>query len=77
MRLSPALSNVCGGEAILSRPQVVKAVWAYIKDQQLQDPMDKRTIVCDDALKAIFEGLQSVTCFSMNKFFGKHLEQLD
>lgn len=36
------------GEATLSRPQVVKALWKHIKENQLQNPKDGRVILCDD-----------------------------
>lgn len=34
--------------------QVVKAVWAYIRENELQNPADKRKFVLDDKLKTIF-----------------------
>ena len=56
----------------LSRPQVVKQLWQYIHTHGLQDPSDKRTIVCDESLRRIF-GRETVTMFSMNKYLAKHL----
>lgn len=56
----------------LSRPEVVKQLWQYIQVHELQDPANRRTIVCDDKLKAIF-GRDQVTMFSMNKYLTKHL----
>lgn len=41
-------------EARLSRPQTVKRIWDYVKANDLQDPSDKRFIMCDDALKSVF-----------------------
>lgn len=41
-------------EARLSRPQTVKRIWDYVKARDLQDPSDKRFIMCDDRLKLVF-----------------------
>lgn len=38
----------------LSRPETVKRIWAYVKERNLQDPEDKRYIICDDSMKPIF-----------------------
>lgn len=59
-------------EEELSRPQVVKRVWEYIKAQGLQDPADKRTILCDDKLRQVFRK-SKVNMFEMNKILGNHL----
>lgn len=69
--LSPQLQVVVGAER-LSRPQVVKQIWAYIKENELQDPNDKRKIHCDDKLRDVFKKL-SVGMFEMNKLLGNHL----
>jgi upstream activation factor subunit UAF30 len=52
--------------------QVVKAIWAYIKGNNLQDPSDKRKIVCDATLRKVM-GEDVVTAFSLNKYIGAHL----
>jgi upstream activation factor subunit UAF30 len=56
----------------LSRPQVVKKIWAYIKSNELQDPNDKRQILCDEKLHAVFKQ-DKVNMFSMNKLLGNQL----
>jgi len=71
MELSPELQVVVR-EAHLSRPQVVKGIWTYIKEHNLQDQENKRVINCDDALKALFEQ-DSVKMFEMSKLVAKHL----
>jgi upstream activation factor subunit UAF30 len=73
--LSEAMQHVTG-EAQLSRPQVVKKLWEYIKAKELQNPANKSEIVCDAPLKAVF-GVSKVTAFSMNKYIGDHLTKLD
>jgi upstream activation factor subunit UAF30 len=42
------------GEPQMSRPEVVKKIWAYVKLNDLQDPTDRRYIICDDSLKPVF-----------------------
>lgn len=53
LRLSEPLSNLLG-EPELSRPQIVKHMWNYIKENSLQDPSDRRNIICDDRLREVF-----------------------
>lgn len=50
----------------LSRPQVVKHLWRYIKENDLQNPQNKKEILCDPNLKAIFHA-DKVDSFKMNK----------
>ena len=42
------------GEARLSRPQVVKRIWVHVKAHDLQDPSDKRYLICDEPMRAVF-----------------------
>ncbi|KAI1819548.1 DEK C terminal domain-containing protein [Xylaria intraflava] len=69
--LSYPLAELCG-ESQLSRPQVVKKLWEHIKEKQLQDPSDKRQIICDESMQAVFK-LAKVDMFQMNKLVGNHL----
>ena len=46
MILSPSLSKFLQTDE-MSRPQVVKRIWEYVKENDLQDPSDRRIIVCD------------------------------
>mmetsp|Transcript_7324 Transcript_7324/g.11263 ORF Transcript_7324/g.11263 Transcript_7324/m.11263 type:complete len:325 (-) Transcript_7324:277-1251(-) len=76
-RLSEAMQSIVG-TTILPRPQVVTALWAYIKKNDLQNPEDKREIICDQKLKAIMDGQKTVTMFNMNRYITNHLlEKLD
>ena len=60
------------GKAPLPRTEVVKKVWDHIRAHSLQDPADKRTILADDKLKAVF-GQDKATMFEMNKLLSPHL----
>lgn len=48
------------------RTAVTKAVWDHIKQHQLQNPRDKREILCDEALETLL-GKRKVNMFSMTK----------
>eukprot|EP00173_Palmaria_palmata_P001626 Plantae.Rhodophyta-Palmaria_palmata.ctg1928.p1 GENE.Plantae.Rhodophyta-Palmaria_palmata.ctg1928~~Plantae.Rhodophyta-Palmaria_palmata.ctg1928.p1 ORF type:complete len:386 (+),score=87.08 Plantae.Rhodophyta-Palmaria_palmata.ctg1928:96-1160(+) len=76
MALSEGLSEVCGGEKILSRPQVVKALWTYIKANDLKDPNNGRNIICDEKLSMLFNNEKEVNGFGMNKYLTKHLTKI-
>ncbi|APA06613.1 hypothetical protein SS1G_04824 [Sclerotinia sclerotiorum 1980 UF-70] len=69
--LSAALADLVG-EPTLSRPQVVKKIWEHIKAHDLQDPSDKRQIICDDKMQLVFN-TGKVHMFTMNKLLGKQL----
>lgn len=72
MQLDDDLAEVCGSN-VLSRSEVVKQIWNYIKSNNLQDPKDKRQIITDDKLKKIFNGEERVSGFGLSKFLGAHL----
>ncbi|KAI9674455.1 MAG: hypothetical protein M1817_001793 [Caeruleum heppii] len=76
LMLSPALSEFVGGETMLPRTEVVKRIWAYVKERDLQDPNDKRQIRCDAALKAVFRQ-DRVHMFTMNKLLTSHVFAAD
>lgn len=61
--------------AILSI-QIVRQLWVYIRKHNLQDPENKRKIICDDALRLVFE-TDCTDMFKMNKLLAKHILTLD
>lgn len=75
LQLSPALSQALGGETELSRPDVVKRIWSYIKDHNLQDPTNRRTILCDSLLRPVFGSKTDI--IKMHKALSKHLYKPD
>ncbi|KAJ7946133.1 upstream activation factor subunit spp27-like [Quillaja saponaria] len=58
-RVSPEMQALVGVSEI-PRTQVLKQIWAYIKEHNLQDPENKKIIVCDEKLKKIFGGKDRV-----------------
>ena len=69
---SKELAAVVGSEP-LPRAEAVSRVWAYIKQHQLQNPANRREILADDKLAAVF-GKDKVTMFEMNKHLARHLK---
>lgn len=76
MQLSPALSAVVGEEQ-LPRPEVLKKIWVYIRENRLQDPNNGQQILCDDKLQAIFEGSQTVTNMGITKYLSAHMSKIE
>ena len=66
-----ALAAVIGPEAV-ARTQIIKKLWDYIKEHNLQDPTNKRNILADAKLKVVF-GKDSVTMFELAGIVGKNL----
>ncbi|KAM5586785.1 hypothetical protein ABKV19_005625, partial [Rosa sericea] len=73
--LSPLL-QVIVVEPEMARPEVVKKLWAYIREKDLQDPKNRWNIRCDESLHAVFR-VKSVDMFKMNKVLSKHIWPLN
>jgi upstream activation factor subunit UAF30 len=72
MTVSADLAAVVGNGP-MPRSEVVKALWVYIKKNNLQDPKNKRNINADETLKKVFGGKSVVNMFEMTKLVSKHL----
>ncbi|CAL8176359.1 unnamed protein product [Prunus armeniaca] len=73
--LSPELQKFMGVPE-LARTEVVKKLWSYIRENNLQDPNNKREIICDESLRALFD-VDSINMFQMNKALSKHILPLN
>ncbi|MCD7466086.1 hypothetical protein HAX54_002436 [Datura stramonium] len=73
--VSPELQAIVGQPA-MPRTEIVKQLWVYIRKHNLQDPGNKRKIICNDALRAVFE-TDCTDMFKMNKLLAKHITALD
>jgi chromatin remodeling complex protein RSC6 len=69
---SKELAAVVGSDP-LPRTEVVSKMWDYIKKHKLQNEANKREILADEKLAAVF-GKNKVTMFEMNKFLAQHLK---
>ncbi|ESW18542.1 hypothetical protein PHAVU_006G049900 [Phaseolus vulgaris] len=73
--VSPELQVIVGQPA-LSRTEIVKQLWAYIRKNNLQDPSNKRKIICNEELRVVFE-TDCTDMFKMNKLLAKHIIPLE
>ncbi|KAK1360860.1 Upstream activation factor subunit UAF30 [Heracleum sosnowskyi] len=73
--VSPLLQPIVG-HPTLPRTEIVKQLWIYIRKNNLQDPSNKRKIVCNDELRLVFE-TDSTDMFKMNKLLAKHIIPLE
>ncbi len=71
VEVSPQLRAVIG-EGDVSRGDIIQKIWKHIKANNLQDPRDKRFILCDDSLKQVFKSGR-VSMFKMNKELARHI----
>jgi DNA topoisomerase I len=57
----------------LSRPEVVKKVWEYIKEHNCQDPKNKRLIRPDALLEKVFGSKEPVDMMKLSGLLNKHI----
>lgn len=74
LALSPQLAAVVGAKE-LSRPEVTKKVWEYIKAKELQDPNNKRLIVPDNKLEKVFGHSDPVDMMKLPGILSKHIKK--
>lgn len=72
LKVSADLAAVVGAGP-MPRSEVMKKLWAYIKEHDLQDKQNKRNIKTDAALKKVLGGRDTVNMFEMTKLVSKHL----
>ncbi len=73
-RLSAELKAIVG-DSELTRGDVTKKVWDYIKANNLQDTANKRIIRPDAALGKVFGSSEPVDMFKMAGLLNKHIEK--
>ncbi|KAJ0973740.1 hypothetical protein J5N97_015705 [Dioscorea zingiberensis] len=69
--ISPELQALLGVKEI-PRTQALKQIWAYIKENNLQDPDNKKIIICDEKLKNIFAGKDRVGFLEISGLLNPH-----
>lgn len=62
---SQALAVITGTEKLGFR-EIRRRVWAYITENQLQHPVNQRTILCDEVLEAAL-GVTKIDVFALEK----------
>ncbi|XVF06745.1 hypothetical protein REPUB_Repub06bG0076900 [Reevesia pubescens] len=69
--VSPALGSFLGAKQA-SRTDAVKQIWTYIKSNNLQNPNNKKEILCDEKLKTIFYGKEKIGFLEIGKMLSRH-----
>jgi len=69
-KLSDELAAVVGAD-VMPRHEVVKKLWAVIKERNLQDPGNKQFAICDDQLFKVI-GVKRFRTFGMMKHLKSH-----
>jgi len=69
--LSPALAEIMGTNQ-LPRNEVVKRMWAIIKERNLKDPKNGQYMLCDEQLLKVF-GKKRVKTFGMMSILKDHI----
>ena len=71
--LSKELESVVGKEK-LTRGQVTKKLWEYIKEHNLQDPQNKRLIRPDKKLEKLFGSPEPLDMFKLAGVISRHMQ---
>ncbi|KAM0061023.1 putative transcription regulator SWI/SNF-BAF60b family [Helianthus debilis subsp. tardiflorus] len=75
--VSPEMREFLGGRTEIPRTEVLKVIWAHIKENGLQDPNNKRVIVCDEKLKKIFGEKEQVGFLEIAGLISPHFKKVD
>uniref|UniRef100_A0A182Q6V6 Uncharacterized protein n=1 Tax=Anopheles farauti TaxID=69004 RepID=A0A182Q6V6_9DIPT len=70
--LSADLASLCGAES-LPRHEVVKKIWAIIKERNLYDPKNRQYAICDADLQKVI-GVKRFRTFGMLKYLKPHFK---
>ncbi|XP_053658109.1 mitotic apparatus protein p62 [Anopheles marshallii] len=70
--LSADLAAICGAES-LPRHEVVKKIWAIIKERNLYDPKNRQFAICDADLQKVI-GVKRFRTFGMLKYLKPHFK---
>lgn len=68
------LAKVVGNQA-MTRSEITKKVWDYVKKNKLQDSENRRMINADDTMRPIFNGKKQVSMFEMTKLVNQHVSK--
>jgi chromatin remodeling complex protein RSC6 len=73
LTVSADLAEVIGNEPI-PRTQIIKKIWDYIKQNDLQDKENRRMINADEKLKVVFAGKEQISMFELAKVVNNHVQ---
>uniref|UniRef100_A0A1J3DQ65 Protein TRI1 n=1 Tax=Noccaea caerulescens TaxID=107243 RepID=A0A1J3DQ65_NOCCA len=69
--VSKSLAKFIGADEA-ARTTAVKKIWEHIKLNNLQNPENKKEIICDGKLKTIFNGKDKVGFLEIAKLLSQH-----
>ncbi|XP_059176312.1 uncharacterized protein LOC131955988 [Physella acuta] len=72
--LSDQLAAVVGKNE-MPRPDVLKTLWSIVKERNLQDPNDKKYMLCDEQMEHLF-GSKRIKLFAMMKYLKEHITDI-
>ncbi|XP_076933866.1 uncharacterized protein LOC143599923 [Bidens hawaiensis] len=75
--VSSEMREFLGGRTEIPRTEVLKVIWAHIKENGLQDPNNKRVIMCDDKLKKIFGERDQVGFLEIAGLISPHFKKVE
>lgn len=72
--ISPELAKFLGfrPNEMVARTEIVKKLWDYIRQNDLQNPNNKKEILLDKKMRNVF-GCEMFTMFTMNKYISAHV----
>ena len=73
LSVSADLAKVIGNEPT-PRTQIIKKIWDYIKQNDLQDKENRRMINADPKLKVVFDGKDQISMFELAKVVNNHVK---
>lgn len=73
LTVSNDLAKVIGSEPT-PRTQIIKKIWDYIKQNDLQDKENRRMINADEKLKVVFGGKEQISMFELAKIVNNHVK---
>jgi chromatin remodeling complex protein RSC6 len=68
------LGKIVGNQP-MTRSEITKKVWDYVKKNNLQDSKNRRMINADDTMRPIFNGQSQVSMFEMTKLVNQHVSK--
>merc|ERR1712192_127860 len=72
-KLKEPLSSICKAKK-MTRYEVLRKIWTYIRVKKLQDPKDKRLVICDDNLRKMTK-LKEIDAKSVTGFLKPFMEK--
>lgn len=76
MKLSAELTKFLeiDADSMMARTEVTKAINKYVKENNLQNPQNKRELILDEKLKTIIKAQngETVTFFNLQRFMSPH-----